>query len=59
MESPARIKGMSIHLQDCQEFDCICHKCTIIQSLHAQTASRHADAMFLMQCLVFAVVVLL
>ena len=53
-----RVKGMSIHLQDSQEFDCVCHKCMIVQSLHAQTASRHADTMFLMQCLIFVVVVL-
>jgi hypothetical protein len=31
--------------------------CTIGQSLHAQTVRRHADAMFLMQRLVFVVVV--
>jgi hypothetical protein len=50
---------MSIHLQGGQEYDCVCHKCTITQRLHTQTASRHADEMFLMQCLIFAVVVLL
>jgi hypothetical protein len=31
--------------------------CTIGQSLHAQTIRIHADAMFLMQHLIFAVVV--
>jgi hypothetical protein len=41
------------------DFFFFCHRCTIGQSLHAQTVRRHADAMFLMQRLVFVVVVVL
>ena len=51
---------MSAHLQkDNPKSDSVCLGCTNGQSLHAETVRRHADAMFLMQRLVFVVVVVL
>jgi hypothetical protein len=54
-----RIKGTSIHPLNCQELDCVCHSCTIIQRLQLQVVRGHADAKFLMQRLSFVVVVVL
>jgi hypothetical protein len=54
-----RIKGMSIRPRNCQEFDCVCHRCTIIQRLRLHIVRSHADAMCLMQHLDFVVVVVL
>jgi hypothetical protein len=54
-----RTKSMSIHMQDSQGSDCVCQKCTIVQSLHAQTVRSHANVMLLLLFLVFTAGVLL
>jgi hypothetical protein len=41
-----RIKGTSIRPRNCQEFDCVRRRCTIIQRLQVQIVRSHADAKF-------------